>query len=109
MLGWQSRPATVSSVGETMTALAWANSPAVRFAGSMSARSAAADIAAERRRRRAPLLIADDHAIDATAPVWVLPSRRAGDATQAMALAEGLGLPFTVKELAWRPVDLLLA
>ena len=26
-----------------------------------------------------------------------------------MALAEGLGLPFTVKQLAWRPVDLLRA
>src|SRR4051794_40204674 len=91
-----------------MTALAWANSPAVRFAGSVSLRSAAADIAVE-RRRRAPLPVLDGSAVDGAAPVWVLPSRRAGDATQAMALAEGLGLPFTVKQLAWRPVDLLRA
>jgi mitochondrial fission protein ELM1 len=39
----------------------------------------------------------------------VLKAARAGDATQALALAEGLGLPFEVKELERRPLDVLLA
>ena len=92
-----------------MTALAWANIPAVGVADTVRLREAAVEIAAERRRRSAPLSAVRSRVRDAAVPVWVLPSRRAGDATQAMALAEGLGLPFTVKQLAWRPVDLLRA
>ena len=92
-----------------MTALAWANIPAVGVADTVRLREAAVEIAVERRRRSAPLSAVRSRARDVAVPVWVLPSRRAGDATQAMALAEGLGLPFTVKELAWRPVDLLRA
>ena len=91
-----------------MTALTRADNSAIGFAGWVSSRNATADIAVERRRRAPPQML-DGRAGDAAAPVWVLPSRRAGDATQAIALAEGLGLPFTVKELAWRPFDLLLA
>jgi mitochondrial fission protein ELM1 len=39
----------------------------------------------------------------------VLKAQRAGDASQVLALAEALGLPFEVKELARRPVDVALA
>ena len=43
------------------------------------------------------------------APVWVLSTYRVGDATQVMALAEALGLPFEVKTFALRSGCLVLA
>ena len=39
--------------------------------------------------------------------VWVLMSHRTGDNTQLRALAEALGLPFEVKQLAYRPAEWL--
>ena len=44
-----------------------------------------------------------------SAPVWVLATHRVGDATQVVALAEALGLPFELKTFARRTGDLLLA
>src|SRR5688572_6374909 len=43
----------------------------------------------------------------APARVWVLASPRAGERTQLMALAEGLGLPFEVKSIVHRPLGSL--
>src|SRR3712207_5377841 len=92
-----------------MTALAWAESPAISLDGLVSTRDATIEINAERRRRaagRAQGWVAEAIA----APVWVLKPQRAGDASQVLALAEGLGLPFETKELAARrPLDFLLA
>ncbi len=91
-----------------MTALAWAESPAISLDGLVSTRDATIEINAERRRRaagRAQGWVAEAIA----APVWVLKPQRAGDASQVLALAEGLGLPFETKELARRPLDFLLA
>lgn len=51
-------------------------------------------------------LVAPDAAA-APASVWVLASPRAGERTQLMALAEGLGLPFEVKTVVHRPLGLL--
>lgn len=39
--------------------------------------------------------------------VWVLTSRRAGDNAQVLALAEALGLPFEVKEFAYKRFEFL--
>jgi mitochondrial fission protein ELM1 len=39
--------------------------------------------------------------------VWVLRSAHSGDNTQLMALARGLGYPFTVKTFAYRPAEWL--
>ena len=44
-----------------------------------------------------------------TALIWVLATHRAGDATQVLALAESLGLPFEVKTFQRRKGDFLLA
>lgn len=41
--------------------------------------------------------------------VWVPPSRRAGDGSQPLALAEALGWPFEVKQLTRRRGELLVA
>src|SRR4051794_1775593 len=92
-----------------MTALAWANIPAVGVADTVRPREAAIEIAAERRRRSAPLSAVRSRVRDGAVPGWVLPLRRAGDATQAMAFAGGLALPFPVKQLAGRRVALLRA
>lgn len=48
--------------------------------------------------------------LDPAAPrVWVLPSWRAGDGSQALALAEALGWPFEVKRFRRRALELLVA
>ena len=39
--------------------------------------------------------------------IWLLMSHRTGDNTQLRALAEALGLPFEVKEFAYRPGEWL--
>jgi mitochondrial fission protein ELM1 len=91
-----------------MTALAWADSPVISLDGLVSTRDATIEIDAERRRRaaaRAPAWAAEAVATQ----VWVLKSPRAGDASQVLALAEGLGLPFEVKELSRRSLDVLRA
>ena len=91
-----------------MTALAWAEGPAIGLEGLISTRDTTIGIDAERRRRavaRTQVRAAEAVA----APVWVLKSPRAGDASQVLALAEGLGLPFEVKELSRRPLDILRA
>lgn len=41
--------------------------------------------------------------------IWVLPSWRAGDGSQALALAEALGWPFEVKRFRRNAIELLLA
>lgn len=43
------------------------------------------------------------------APVWVLSTHRVGDASQTLALAEALGLPFEVKSFVRRKLDVLAA
>lgn len=52
-----------------------------------------------------------DHAVTEAAslraPVWVLASPRAGERTQLMALAEGLGAPFVVKTVVHRPLGVV--
>jgi uncharacterized protein len=101
-----------------MTALAWADGPASWLQALVSPRDTTTiEIADERRRRSrddvaaALRVVADGRADQGLgAPVWVLRPQRAGDATQVMALAEGLGLPFEVKELGRRRrADFLLA
>src|ERR671911_2324173 len=38
---------------------------------------------------------------------WVLMGHKAGDNSQILALAEGLGWPFQIKHLVYRPTELL--
>jgi mitochondrial fission protein ELM1 len=52
---------------------------------------------------------ASQAAADLCPRVWVLASRRAGDAAQVLALAEALGWPFELKRLEHRSLELLLA
>ncbi len=42
-----------------------------------------------------------------TPRVWVMMGHKAGDNSQILALAEGLGWPFTIKHLVYRPTELL--
>lgn len=90
-----------------MTTLAWAESPAAGLMGLVSTRDSTIEIDAERRRRAAVRTQA--RRVREAAQVWVLKPQRAGDATQVLALAEGLGLPFEVKDLGRRRLDVLLA
>jgi mitochondrial fission protein ELM1 len=63
--------------------------------------------------RSAPLALArpaNDTVTEIALPrVWVLASPRAGDASQVMALAEALGWPFEVKQLAFKPLSVVVA
>ena len=95
-----------------MTALAWASLPVTGSKGWASFRDAAVELVSERQRlarRRSLDVIALRPGSVPPVPVWVLKPQRAGDATQVMALVEGLGLPFEVKKLARRRGDVLLA
>ena len=38
---------------------------------------------------------------------WVMMGHKAGDNSQILALAEGLGWPFEIKHLVYRPTELL--
>lgn len=82
------------------------------FAGLASRRESAAaavELDVERRRRRSSPGSLPVWQARPASPVWVLKAQRAGDASQVLALAEALGLPFEVKELARRPFDVALA
>lgn len=56
-----------------------------------------------------PALFHDAAAEERTGParVWVLASPRAGERTQLLALADGLGLPYEVKRVVHKPLGLL--
>src|SRR5690606_32811588 len=56
------------------------------------------------------LLMAVDRETPAASPhprTWVMMGHKAGDNSQILALAEGLGWPFEIKHLVYRPTELL--
>jgi mitochondrial fission protein ELM1 len=92
-----------------MTALSLADEVAPALSAAVSQRDATIEIGKERRLRWRQAVPARSAVFGSATPIWVLKAQRAGDATQALALAEGLGLPFEVKDLPRRPMDVLLA